>query len=284
MFGVLGEGRQHRIEGRILGLRAATRGLELLEHAAIVGVALQLFATLPPEIADKEEASPGEQAVRPILEIGAKLDARSRQIDTLRLFLHFDQTPVEEVVLGTFHEDEAHPIVAGIELTGIEELEVETAQANLIEDDEMRSPALGLDHGQPGFTSPRDDGFGMGSDRARDVHGAGNRLVDRLDIGARRLMPLTHQTQERPLALAQIAVAQMGQAVQIAEQPVPHFRLAAVAFPNDVDARHGFYNVSEKARTLSAGPRGRRHLEACLLYTSDAADDLLCVDLGGRRI
>ena len=23
---------------------------------------------------------------------------------------------------------------------------------------------------------------------------------------------------------------------------------------------------------------------ACLLYTSDAADDLLCVDLGGRRL
>src|SRR5680860_1742084 len=27
----------------------------------------------------------------------------------------------------------------------------------------------------------------------------------------------------------------------------------------------------------------RRH-RICLLYTSDAADDLLCVDLGGRRI
>src|SRR5680860_1670043 len=27
---------------------------------------------------------------------------------------------------------------------------------------------------------------------------------------------------------------------------------------------------------------GRAH--PCLLYTSDAADDLLCVDLGGRRI
>ena len=26
------------------------------------------------------------------------------------------------------------------------------------------------------------------------------------------------------------------------------------------------------------------HLYTCLLYTSDAADDLLCVDLGGRRI
>ena len=25
-------------------------------------------------------------------------------------------------------------------------------------------------------------------------------------------------------------------------------------------------------------------LWTCLLYTSDAADDLLCVDLGGRRI
>src|SRR5680860_1611125 len=25
-------------------------------------------------------------------------------------------------------------------------------------------------------------------------------------------------------------------------------------------------------------------LTSCLLYTSDAADDLLCVDLGGRRI
>ena len=29
-----------------------------------------------------------------------------------------------------------------------------------------------------------------------------------------------------------------------------------------------------------AGPKVTR----CLLYTSDAADDLLCVDLGGRRI
>src|SRR5450756_1772242 len=28
----------------------------------------------------------------------------------------------------------------------------------------------------------------------------------------------------------------------------------------------------------------RAQLQDCLLYTSDAADDLLCVDLGGRRI
>src|SRR5450756_2283945 len=32
-------------------------------------------------------------------------------------------------------------------------------------------------------------------------------------------------------------------------------------------------------------PEAARTIEkACLLYTSDAADDLLCVDLGGRRI
>ena len=29
---------------------------------------------------------------------------------------------------------------------------------------------------------------------------------------------------------------------------------------------------------------GLHLLRGCLLYTSDAADDLLCVDLGGRRI
>src|SRR5659263_632385 len=31
-------------------------------------------------------------------------------------------------------------------------------------------------------------------------------------------------------------------------------------------------------------PDARDGLKPCLLYTSDAADDLLCVDLGGRRI
>src|SRR5450756_2327080 len=40
-------------------------------------------------------------------------------------------------------------------------------------------------------------------------------------------------------------------------------------------------------RAVHARPRPHRHDPrgwACLLYTSDAADDLLCVDLGGRRI
>src|SRR5680860_1849970 len=35
---------------------------------------------------------------------------------------------------------------------------------------------------------------------------------------------------------------------------------------------------------LSRKPGGMELVRDCLLYTSDAADDLLCVDLGGRRI
>ena len=38
------------------------------------------------------------------------------------------------------------------------------------------------------------------------------------------------------------------------------------------------------ANALRYTAPGGRILVCCLLYTSDAADDLLCVDLGGRRI
>src|SRR5450756_2677837 len=37
-------------------------------------------------------------------------------------------------------------------------------------------------------------------------------------------------------------------------------------------------------RALSEARHGAARGLSCLLYTSDAADDLLCVDLGGRRI
>src|SRR5450756_2199725 len=36
--------------------------------------------------------------------------------------------------------------------------------------------------------------------------------------------------------------------------------------------------------TISGPTFGEACTRSCLLYTSDAADDLLCVDLGGRRI
>ena len=47
-----------------------------------------------------------------------------------------------------------------------------------------------------------------------------------------------------------------------------------------VDVIHAKGQMTQPAgfRTTGAGWRKR-----CLLYTSDAADDLLCVDLGGRR-
>ena len=42
------------------------------------------------------------------------------------------------------------------------------------------------------------------------------------------------------------------------------------------------YMVDTKNKAIGLSHSGWRG--TCLLYTSDAADDLLCVDLGGRRI
>ena len=39
-----------------------------------------------------------------------------------------------------------------------------------------------------------------------------------------------------------------------------------------------------KGEVLRAEALSQANYSNCLLYTSDAADDLLCVDLGGRRI
>ena len=47
----------------------------------------------------------------------------------------------------------------------------------------------------------------------------------------------------------------------------------------------GGHGRGRRQRRQSAAGRGAvQAAGACLLYTSDAADDLLCVDLGGRRI
>src|SRR5450756_1424317 len=49
---------------------------------------------------------------------------------------------------------------------------------------------------------------------------------------------------------------------------------------------HGDFYHGEKSITLDKARDVKMELitKSCLLYTSDAADDLLCVDLGGRRI
>ena len=45
-------------------------------------------------------------------------------------------------------------------------------------------------------------------------------------------------------------------------------------------AEQGVYHLHRRG----GRDQGICDLDRCLLYTSDAADDLLCVDLGGRRI
>src|SRR5680860_1100849 len=51
----------------------------------------------------------------------------------------------------------------------------------------------------------------------------------------------------------------------------------------DRDTWHTPWGGPPDVRSISYGPDGVLYIN-CLLYTSDAADDLLCVDLGGRRI
>src|SRR5450756_3121318 len=49
--------------------------------------------------------------------------------------------------------------------------------------------------------------------------------------------------------------------------------------------RSGAFHITPSSLPLSGRQGlGAKALTPCLLYTSDAADDLLCVDLGGRRI
>src|SRR5450756_3032692 len=59
--------------------------------------------------------------------------------------------------------------------------------------------------------------------------------------------------------------------------------------PNSRAHRPILLHLAATARQPRPRPQIRRPMvrascSACLLYTSDAADDLLCVDLGGRRI
>ena len=58
------------------------------------------------------------------------------------------------------------------------------------------------------------------------------------------------------------------------------FRYPFSFFPNLLFV----YSESNCVRSISYFPVIHDRISPCLLYTSDAADDLLCVDLGGRRI
>ena len=56
----------------------------------------------------------------------------------------------------------------------------------------------------------------------------------------------------------------------------------AAKFTIKCNSRDYFRYLLELLRVFN--PFKKLDNRTCLLYTSDAADDLLCVDLGGRRI
>src|SRR5680860_1603107 len=57
---------------------------------------------------------------------------------------------------------------------------------------------------------------------------------------------------------------------------------SCATYSDGVDAPYGIEMC--QGSVMMTATRRRPWTKFCLLYTSDAADDLLCVDLGGRRI
>ena len=74
-------------------------------------------------------------------------------------------------------------------------------------------------------------------------------------------------------AKADASVKYLAEIVKSSKTPFEWFSI-----PNATKFIHG-YALRRKALLPNASK-----YSICLLYTSDAADDLLCVDLGGRRI
>src|SRR5659263_132390 len=62
-----------------------------------------------------------------------------------------------------------------------------------------------------------------------------------------------------------------------------HFRLPDIIRDKYVSAPLDVVLVNSKTRARPVKADVLAQANLCLLYTSDAADDLLCVDLGGRR-
>src|SRR3989337_560236 len=258
MLGVLGEGGEHGIKGRLLGGFGAAVGLQILEHVAVVGVALHLFPAMPPEIADEEELDPGEQAVGPILQVIAEVDTGSAEIEVrapesrgsachaILAGGDLDDPAVEKRMLGAFEEDKAHAVGTGIKPARIEQLEVEAAEPRVPDRDQGSGLRLWvLDEGEACCARACDQSLGIGADKARDEDRARALLIDALDIGAGTqslaAVLVQHVQDARPLGLphAEILVAAGREAMQMAEQPVAGARILAVAFPDNGNGGHG---------------------------------------------
>eukprot|EP00657_Telonema_sp_P-1_P007776 TRINITY_DN27972_c0_g1_i1.p1 TRINITY_DN27972_c0_g1~~TRINITY_DN27972_c0_g1_i1.p1 ORF type:complete len:134 (-),score=36.25 TRINITY_DN27972_c0_g1_i1:72-473(-) len=110
----------------------------------------------------------------------------------------------------------------------------------------------------------------------------------------RAMAPMIHEVPEPP----PLPRMQMGRdhTISIDRPETPTGR--AEQSPSEAEGSAPCEQDSEDGRTAQAVwepqcipgslPRGAvikdKQCYTCLLYTSDAADDLLCVDLGGRRI
>src|SRR5450756_2792762 len=71
------------------------------------------------------------------------------------------------------------------------------------------------------------------------------------------------------------------EAIYIMREVVSEFRNPVMLYSMGKDSS-ALLHIAQKAFHPGKPPFPLLHV--CLLYTSDAADDLLCVDLGGRRI
>src|SRR5665213_1754007 len=65
--------------------------------------------------------------------------------------------------------------------------------------------------------------------------------------------------------------------------PVPHVSRVDIGLLKGIERMRDIL-IENTERFADGLPANNALLWGCLLYTSDAADDLLCVDLGGRRI
>src|SRR5450756_1890649 len=83
-----------------------------------------------------------------------------------------------------------------------------------------------------------------------------------------------------PLA-ARAQQAQKQHRIAFVHSGIPADQLTETAGPFWV---RRFYETLRGLGDTEGGNLVVERYSACLLYTSDAADDLLCVDLGGRRI
>src|SRR5450756_3158991 len=93
--------------------------------------------------------------------------------------------------------------------------------------------------------------------------------------------PVTYETGRLAKQAGGAVLATMGGTVVLAAVTVSNSAKEGLDFfPLTVD----YFEKMYAAGKIPGGFYKREGRPSCLLYTSDAADDLLCVDLGGRRI